>query len=541
MKLETVFDDHINIPDYQREYSWGSQEADDFFSDLKRFRDSGEDEYLFGQFIFYKEGGGKEIDVIDGQQRLVTTVIFVSVARNIVSKLNIDRDTEEYSEFKNWVYKVIGSEKKEDYKLTLSGKARGYFVKNIQRSGGPENSGLYRAMKNIFAVYNLFKNKLETITENLDDEEKFCQIYGLLECLLQRFYLSTITTGDLSQAYVIFETLNSRGKDLEASDLLKNYLFHLGGEAVKDEWNEATATIADEGESITQFIRVYWNSYNELVRQRQIYRTISRGIPTKKEAIEFVEGMNKTSKFYLSIIKPSSFNEFNDKKIRDILSNLKILGTKLFYPMIMACVKVKTDNKQIYELLKAIESLTIRNIIIGPDTANQFEERFCLFAKRISRDKVDISIIISEVRALISPDEAFKHYFELATIKETSVSRYILATIYNYENGSENIINPNSSEVNLEHIMPRNRSLWTEISEVDHETYLYYIGNQTLLKSDDNTRGSNDPYIDKKGIYLTSKISQNNEYFKDIDEWGPKEIEKRQEFLYKTAVKCWTK
>lgn len=131
VKLETIFDDHINVPEYQREYSWGVEEADDFFNDLKRFSESDDDEYLFGQFIFYKDKDKKDIDVIDGQQRLVTTVIFLSVARNIVSSLDIDHDSEEYTQFRQWVIKVIGSEQKEDFKLTLNGKANNYFFKNI--------------------------------------------------------------------------------------------------------------------------------------------------------------------------------------------------------------------------------------------------------------------------------------------------------------------------------------------------------------------------------------------------------------------------
>ncbi len=540
VKLESVFDECITVPDYQRDYSWGSLEATDYFKDLVKFTKSCENDYLFGQFIFLRDENNK-LFVIDGQQRLVTTTIFVSVARNIVKELkDINRDDDDFIQFWNWIIQVIGKESKEEYKLTLGGKANNYFLKSIQRTGGPENSGKYKAMKNISAVYRVFYEQIsQYISDCSTDSERFDRIFELMESLMQHFMLSIITTTSLRQAYTIFETLNSRGKDLEASDLLKNYFFHLCGTSIKEDWNEASSIISDAGESISPFIRAYWNSKYKLVRQRQVYRTISDKIKDKRTAKSFVEGLNRLSKYYLSMVSPTNNPDaFENENIKNVLISLKLLGTKLYYPMILACVEVSTDDKTILKMLNAVENLTIRNIIIGPDTANKFEEKFSDFANKITSKQSTVDDIIAEIVKITSPDETFRHTFEMATIKDTSVSRYVLASIYNYENGPENIINPNSSTVNVEHILPRNCTKWTSVSESDRDTYLYYIGNQTLLKSEDNTSISNDPYLSKKATYAKSKIPQNG-YFTDIDNWGPEEIQNRQKTLMEVAIKRW--
>lgn len=395
-------------------------------------------------------------------------------------------------------------------------------------------------MKNIYSVYSLFNDSLIDYIKDLrDDEEKFNKIYKLINSLLQHFFLSKIVTEDFSQAYIIFETLNSRGKDLEPSDLLKNHFFHLGGPNVKDEWNEFSSILNDGRESITQFIRVYWNSKNELVRQRQVYRVISKSIKDRKGAVAFVEGLNKSVKYYLSMVNPNSYNEFNDTRIQNILSNLKILSARLYYPIIISCVEIKADNKSIYKLLKAVENLTVRNIILGPENANKFEKKFSDYALQIRAD-MSVDDVIEKIRSETSTDDLFERSFGMATIKDTSVSRYILASIYNYQNGNEFIINPNSSSVNVEHIMPRNKNQWPQITTMEHDSFLYYIGNQTLLKSEDNTSVSNDPFIEKKKVYSKSKIPQNS-YFDKISDWNASEIEKRQKELFKVAVKCWPK
>ena len=538
--LYSIFDmtNSLTIPEYQREYSWGRPEAEDFYDDLVRFEESGEDKYLFGQLIFLDKKDRNSYDIIDGQQRLVTTVIFMSVARNIAKDLGISGD-DDVDEFKTWVRNTIGNEKHDTFKLTLGGRAETYFRNNIQRSGGPAHSGPIKATKNIYSVYKLFEERLKKTLEDIEDNEnKFEKIYILTKCLLNKYLLSKIITHDLSQAYTIFETLNSRGKDLEPSDLLKNYFFNKGGDSIKSTWEDMTDLLKQENESVTQYIRTYWNSRHRIVRQRQLYRTISNEIQDRKAAIGFVEGLNANVGYYLSLTSPADYDEFKDPKIKSALINLKTLKAKLFYPVVLACVGIDAGNKEIRSFLNTVEILIVRNNIIGQKVTNRMETLFAQLANDITDGRISVSDAISTIRDETDDDATFVQNFKTATSKNAPISRYLLSTMYNFDNPSEFIINPDPRSVNLEHIMPQCIKKWN-VNKSDHETYLNYIGNQTLLRSEDNTSASDDEFDKKKETYAKSKLPQNRDYFKDIPEWGSEQILERQEKLADIAVRCW--
>ena len=290
---------------------------------------------------------------------------------------------------------------------------------------------------------------------------------------------------------------------------------------------------------VAHFVRSFWNSGHDHVRKNQLYREISKSISNEEDIKQFVDGLLKVCPCYIDLNNSSS-GYFKDHDIQQSIQGLNAIGAKIFYPTILACVYKDVDVKVIKILLKTIESLFIRNIVIGPETANSYEESFSTYGKQITEDSSATSKIIEDIKSKIRSDEAFKNDFKTSSIKTSSTARYILTTIYNYENGKEIRINSNPNEVQVEHIMPKSNDKWKVDKEV-HSTYLYYIGNQTLLLSSDNTEASNDTFDIKKIIYNRSTLKQNSEYFKDIEKWTTDEIKNRQEELYKTAVKCWLK
>ena len=70
----------IRIPRYQRPYAWTEEQVSEYWSDII----SEDQAYFLGSFIFNKENEDDGfIDVIDGQQRILTSTIFIAVLRNI--------------------------------------------------------------------------------------------------------------------------------------------------------------------------------------------------------------------------------------------------------------------------------------------------------------------------------------------------------------------------------------------------------------------------------------------------------------------------
>jgi hypothetical protein len=81
--FQSIFfpDDHavcIRVPDYQRAYSWEHKQIEMFIADLVKYERVGKG-YYFGHFI--AEDLGTHWEIVDGQQRITTFVLFLMVCR----------------------------------------------------------------------------------------------------------------------------------------------------------------------------------------------------------------------------------------------------------------------------------------------------------------------------------------------------------------------------------------------------------------------------------------------------------------------------
>ena len=173
--LEDVLSKMIRVPDYQRDYAWSEEEATDFFKDLVDYVKSDDESYLLGQFIFYREDGQHYI--IDGQQRITTSVILLSIIRNIVSELDVDKGSEEYIMMNSCFLNTIGSDSS-GYKLVLTGNGKAYFKEYIQKKNSkPTTSGKYKATKNMKKVFDCFQEEItKYIDSSNDDIERFYRL-----------------------------------------------------------------------------------------------------------------------------------------------------------------------------------------------------------------------------------------------------------------------------------------------------------------------------------------------------------------------------
>jgi len=154
-----LFENNLTIPEYQRPYSWNDEQVTDLLDDLIEAYENKKDNYLIGNMIFYRNKN--KIELVDGQQRSTTIALILKVLNYKVEFLN---------------QKVN----------TLS-------IKSIQKN------------------YNLIKNRLE----NYSRKEDF------LEYLKNKIIVTTINTNDIDEAFMLFDSQNTRGKPLSKKDLLK--------------------------------------------------------------------------------------------------------------------------------------------------------------------------------------------------------------------------------------------------------------------------------------------------------------------------------
>ncbi len=258
---------------------------------------------------------------------------------------------------------------------------------------------------------------------------------------------------------------------------------------------------------------------------------------------ELLNTLENLAPYYHAMSFPGDDVAFQDAKLISTLKALKVLKAKSFYPVILAMKQADADfsESQIAAVAKAIETYVFRNQTICGKVANQSERFFASLAKQIYDGTLDTTEdICRSIHNQCVTDEEFSSSFSIWTPakSEKEIVRYVLTKIHKLLDHTLEL-NLDTSEVHIEHIMPVNASQW-DISEDDHDAYLWRLGNLMLLSGPMNISISNRPFDVKRSDYLLSKIEPN----KDVAlyaQWGVDEIKDRQQKLCTYAVKIWEK
>ncbi|MFC6276451.1 GmrSD restriction endonuclease domain-containing protein [Psittacicella hinzii] len=225
------------IPEYQRPYTWKSEEINKLFSDILEFIENSEnpsrEEYFLGSIVTCDMENGEEA-VIDGQQRLTTIFLILKAAYCKLSQMAKDESENltVISRLQNDIQKVLW------YTRSSVDTEKSYFKSKLiddEHKRDLENILIYSEnyYKNETDSQSIYVNNYELIQEKLNElanefepKEKVKLLYSFLLVLLNNVYLVAMKTSDLALSLKIFETLNYRGVALSEIDLTKVLLYN---------------------------------------------------------------------------------------------------------------------------------------------------------------------------------------------------------------------------------------------------------------------------------------------------------------------------
>ena len=536
---------NYSVPDYQREFSWNKgTEIDDFWTDLVNLIEDGRSEHFLGQIVVHNYNDDEKFYIIDGQQRTATIVIFLSVMRDFFDKIyKSSKLKKAHSRSDDITLKYIGRYDEDDNELKLSlGKINNeYFKKNIQifeenrtleKTDNPSNRKIYDA-------YEFFASKLNEKLDKLDnDETKYNVLFKYYDSLLKKFKIMYVETTDINEAFIIFETLNARGKELETADLLKNHIFRMGGrktESVQRNWERMIEILGNVDP--TKLIRHFWNSRNTFAREKDLYKNIRQTVINENQSSKLSEELLNASEVYKCLNSPTDDHFFNNS-IMEILISLKTMGAQSFYPIALSMVAKRYSDSDKLKVFKMIEVLVFKNFVIGRQVANKYEILFAQIAKNISSSEAyTADQAVSDIKGNIVSDNEFLNSFSIYATKTKPIIRYILTKINN-SYSSEIKTSIDYQNINIEHIMPQKITEWKNISKKEHEEFLWRLGNLTLLGSEYNKKISNKAFPEKKKMYEKSKIQITTQLC-NYNAWTINSIQQRQNELGKIALKVW--
>jgi uncharacterized protein with ParB-like and HNH nuclease domain len=335
--LQTFLTDRIyKVPRYQREYSWTKQQLEDFYSDIvssiKKEKEGSykTQEYFFGTVILVgnMEKPNEPIEIIDGQQRITTITIFLSVLSDILYSYDDNLST------LLWKYIIAQNNDGKFYNVVENETAYPYFQNKIQmRNIKPEDDkkkDCYKRVdenviedleKELSNEEKLIKEAHDFFRKKLEDENLSAPIFRdsnlnkieKLKLVRDQLLGSTfvyIISENVNDVNVIFENINSKGLQLSALDLIKNEIFSVQNETVpldeaKRIWSNIKKNLRYDGEyiSVQKFYRYFWLSRYTYSTERNLYKKFKNKIDSK-DYMNFLKELEMASKDYAHITRP---------------------------------------------------------------------------------------------------------------------------------------------------------------------------------------------------------------------------------------------
>lgn len=525
------------IPVYQRNYDWRNTQCNEFIKDIEILARQEKDNHFLGSVVYIKgddtealEQGLKEHIIIDGQQRITTTMLFLKAI------YDLSQDKWEKEEiFENFlINKIRGSNK---LKLKPIKNDNEIFEKLLNNKELDKNKN-----SRILINYTLFKNHIKNSDISIG---KYFQAFRRIWIV----YIELDREKDDPQ--LIFESINSTGLSLSEADLIRNFILmdkkHEEQNYLFEEyWSKIEKLLTSE--KISSFIRDYLTmKENNIPKQNEVYISFKKYL--LKSNIN-IEDLLKDLLYYSNIYSKFLYLNYDNKEIGRIIKELQDLKVTVAFPYLLNLFsdldKSIIDDVILIKSIKLIRNYIFRRLICEYNTNTLNKVFMVLHKELVSIENYKnnyyeylVSVLIEKRGTAMFPkNEEFKQYFITKDIYKFKNKNYLLYSLESFDNKE---LVP-FADLTVEHIMPQKLTTKWEIelgnkSKEAHEKYLHNIGNLTL--SGYNSNLSNKSFIDKKEIIKTSGIKL-NKYFDNIDNWNKEEIEKRAKFLYENiALNIW--
>jgi uncharacterized membrane protein YkvA (DUF1232 family) len=545
-KLLSVEEQQFRIPPYQRPYAWTSEQVDDLWDDLAG---NVTGSHFLGSVVLSTEEEMRP-QVIDGQQRLTTLMLLLSVLRDachergltqVVDRINkrlIADDLasgDAYFKFKsspaNWpVFR--------DLVLRGPGDVSRKTVDDFDKHTRERNRPL---LNNLSRLRTHLANRLSTLPEHQQDT----WLEQLHKFLMERVELVVIEVENLADAFLLFETLNDRGLQLSAADLLKS---HLLGEVARTGGDEDVDAAAADWDSmledlgaqvdVSRFLRHYLLARHTKVQKENVFGFFKLLI-ADSGAIAVLNDLRKAAANYGEFEAP---DRIAHEPTRRVLKDLQTLRATSCYIALLPARRYLSE-RDFLDYARLAEVLTFRySSVVGLGT-NELERKYHDAARLLLESEG--SRLPESRAALVAAmpgPEQFTVAFERLTMGRQYLLRYALRKIeQSIAPGLEKEIKT-SDLVHIEHVMPQTLSpewrlaLGEDVAR--HGEFVNRWGNLTLFFAGLNIPASNKAFEEKKSYYVDSQVDLTRRLC-EYETWGPAQIEERQRWLAEVAEQLW--
>ncbi|MEH2412845.1 DUF262 domain-containing protein [Nostoc sp.] len=537
----------FSIPAYQRPYAWTKDQASELLTDLLSFLGDGSEAvtdanpYFLGSIVLIK-GDKREADVVDGQQRLTTLTILLSVLRSLVNTNSASQITEFIYQKGN---KLVGVPD-DHYRLKVQERNEDFFRCYIQNEKGLDElfkldtSQLTDSQKNIQGNVTYFFKELSQLSEQ--QRERF--VHYLMTCC----FLVVVSTPDLDSAYRIFSILNARGLNLTLSDFLKSEVIGAIPQSQQEKYTKIWESEEEDlGRERFQELFAHIRMIERKAKPRKTtLKEFREDILPKIEPQKFIEEVLKPYSDALEIINTANYRSDKDAEtINSLLRWLNQIDNFDWIPPAILYFSINSHNPgKLNQFFTDLERLAAGLFILRAD----INDRIGRYAKLLAAIEKNVDLYALESPLQLTPQEINR------IIKTLDGDLYLIKRIRQYvllrldSTLSQGEARYDYSVITVEHVLPQNPSVgstWLQWfpNEEERIQYVHRIGNLALLSRNKNAEAQNYDFdkkkekyfVGKKGIspfVLTTQVLQKSE-------WTPAVIEQRQEDSLQSLRKIW--
>lgn len=544
------------VPIFQRNYSWQKSQYEQLWFDILRASKFKEKQNHFIGSIVYIDmgtpaGRPQQLLLIDGQQRLTTISILLCAIKDYVQKFNLETKLINLAKIKNQFLYNSDEIDEDRYKLLLNVQDKETYIKLIDNTIFTVN----KPATNIIKCYEFFYERIE------DFIKQHGQIDEIYAGIFKLSLVSISLDKDSDNPQMIFESMNSTGKDLSQTDLLRNYLLmdltpEKQTRLYKTYWKPMEELFGEDiykndVNKFDYFIRDFLTLKSDtgyICKINNVYENFKRYyLDNNCEKFAVLKDLFTYAKYYACI----DLLQENDDELKLYWQEFKKLDNHVVYPFLLKLyddysrqILIKEDFKKI---LQVVISYLWRRAICEIPT-NSLSKTFATLYQAVDKEDYVNSVIKAFVfksnYKRFPSDYEVREKLQTKDIYHFRLRKYLLEALENYYHKEP--IDLNTANYTIEHIMPQNiehNLSWQQMLGEDwqevHSLYLHTLGNLTITGY--NAEMSNKSFWEKVNGESGFKHShlKLNESIAQCDVWNKKAIQRRTNILTDIILKIW--
>ena len=540
----------FSVPQYQRDYSWTEEQWEDLWSDIIELSSKPDDSHYMGALVVEAKSD-RAFEIIDGQQRLATiSVLALAIIDRLRTLAKEETDANDNSERATALRNRFIGEKDpaslvEASKLSLNQTNDGFYQDYLVQLRDPINPrGLNKSNKLLWDCFRYFKDQILSLSWR-NDGMKLASL--LSETVGRQLMFIRIAVDDELNAYTVFETLNARGLELTATDLLKNFLFskipiNSDRQVLHRRWQSLIDKVG--AGNFPEFLRYHLLCELPKVRTQRLFKIVRDRVKTPQDVFQLLDTLDPRAELYAALRDSSHgfWQEFPEA--RPFVRELNQFRVRQMTPLLFAAWE-KFSAEDFVRILKMVMVISFRYTVISSLNTNSLEPVYHEAAKAVLTETVRRpGAVFGILRQIYVLDDTFRANFISFSLggngQSKKLAKYILTKLESRASGR--VSDPETDAGTIEHILPENPNQdWAGTFPQDRwETSISRLGNLSLLEAATNRELGNAGYPQKVIAYSQSSY----EITKQIsilapNEWTPALLDHRQALMADIAVSIW--